>query len=722
MSMLKKVRVGIRTAQDFGLQWAYRRLLYELKLRVGYNSRRMPKKQWQEKEWDNWVTPNENPAVVFERWKSNGPNFIFDLESRETYANTIQQIYSTEGELPEVLGKKTISHSDVPYYSKHKVNISLPQDWFNNPFQNGQKNQLDPSKHWSFYPMKGEPYEDLKHVWEYGRFNLVYVLVRNYTVTGNPRNAELFWETVESWANNNPPNTGPHWKCGQETSLRLMAWCFGLYAFKDLPATTPRRFYSFLGWVGAQAHRISLDLEYSYLQHSNHAVSEGLGLFMVGLLFPQLKYSKTWKDRGKYILEERSKFLIRPDGTYIQKSHNYLRFILHAYIFVIRLAESNNETLSKDMYDRVKASYKYLLSVFDEESGKVPNFGSNDGALILPLSSTDFTDYRPILEVLHFQFTGKMLFETGPWSEDLIWLFGPSSLAAPVTDFPFQKSDSFETGGIYTIRKEESWSFTHAESFKDRPAHADALGVDLWWKGINIAPDPGTYLYYGKDPWMDPFKHTGYHNTVTINGKDQMERGHRFTWAYWHKSKLEKRVKDSSKKIEYIELNHTGYLRLKNPVVHKRAIISIGKDRWMVVDDLIGKGIYDTQLHWLLRNFPYTITGNSISLNTPKGTYCLSIYNETMPTTSRMDVLLGADDNNPRGWLSEYYYFKEPAISINFANRGSLPFRFLSVFGPMQQYEFNDNQPRVYEFPSDGIKIVLNETGEEDIIREIIKI
>ena len=52
----------------------------------------------------------------------------------------------------------------------------------------------------------------------------------------------------------------------------------------------------------------------------------------------------------------------------------------------------------------------------------MPVYGSNDGAFVLPLNNCDFTDYRPLLQLGWYITKGELLFEPGPWDED-IFLF-----------------------------------------------------------------------------------------------------------------------------------------------------------------------------------------------------------------------------------------------------------------------------------------------------------
>ena len=47
-----------------------------------------------------------------------------------------------------------------------------------------------------------------------------------------------------------------------------------------------------------------------------------------------------------------------------------------------------------------------------------------------------------------------------------------------------------------------------------------------WLLGIarNVALDAGTYSYNAPQPWANPLAQTAYHNTVTVDDLDQMER------------------------------------------------------------------------------------------------------------------------------------------------------------------------------------------------------
>ena len=71
---------------------------------------------------------------------------------------------------------------------------------------------------------------DLKFIFEPSIFLFVYPLVRAYALSGDERFPQVFWKVLEDWAAHSPPMSGPQWICGQECSLRILAWSFALMA------------------------------------------------------------------------------------------------------------------------------------------------------------------------------------------------------------------------------------------------------------------------------------------------------------------------------------------------------------------------------------------------------------------------------------------------------------------------------------------------------------
>ena len=184
-----------------------------------------------------------------------------------------------------------------------------------------------------------DDYGDLKFILEPSRFLFVYPLARAYAISGDERFPEAFWSAIENWASNSPPMSGPLWICGQESSLRILAWSFALYAFLHSPATTPQRVALLLSMIAAHAWRTMQTVGYARSQRSNHLISEAVGLWTAGTLYPELKDAAAWQKQGAQLLREAVLDQITPEGAYLQDSFNYQRMVLHQLLWTIRLSE-----------------------------------------------------------------------------------------------------------------------------------------------------------------------------------------------------------------------------------------------------------------------------------------------------------------------------------------------------------------------------------------------
>lgn len=644
--MLNKFRTLISLYRHFGLRWLMFRLGYALRIRTGIIRWQMPAYEWKDKSLSHWLKsgiPSE--PQTYAAWRANNSSAFF-FDSIESFPKNI----SWDSKLAVEEAEKNLG-GEVKYFEHTYQKIGFPPDWFLDPVSGIR---LPSDKHWSQIPDDGET--DIKFVWEASRFNMVYALVRAYVQKPDERFAEAFWSIVEDWAEKNPPMRGPNWKDGQEISLRIMAWCFGFYGFKNSAASTPRRIAKFITIIAAFAKRIFQNVDYAISTRSNHAISEAFGLWLVGCLFPEIKNSEKYFSFGKKLLEREVTAQIFSDGTYSMYSLNYQRFVLQIYFSALHLGELNQARFSDETYRAVSASIDFLYQLIEPSTGQMPVFGSNDGALVSPLTNCDFTDYRPLLQAGYYLTHKKRLFENGAWDEALFWLFGSQSLQSDVEKIS-QTSQGFEKGGVYILRGRQTKAVIRCVNFQARPSHADQLHVDLWWRGKNIACDAGTYLYNAPGIWCNGLARTSVHNTVTVDDQDQMTSLSRFTWINWADGRVLEQNANSWRGT------HDGYLRLPKPARHTRSVLMLGGDRWLIIDHLNAARTHHYRLHWLLDDFSY-------KENSAQNLILLQVDSEKIQV--RTGVLAGnsafsivrADPVSVRGWRSLYYGQKQPAISL----------------------------------------------------------
>lgn len=661
-----------RIVADYGLCWTARRGWVALQERLHVQERLHPCGHWQREPLKARLRKGvpESPDAFASHWREKGFHGFLPAHNVREYGAVLDRLGGAALRAGIIDEAERILRGELCFYSDAWRAVGLPPVWIPKEWE------WCASLHWSRVPTLPEG-RDIKDVWEPARFGFAWTLVRAYVATDDERYPEHFWRMVESWREGNPPNCGPNWRCGQEIALRLMAWSFALHAFRTSPSTTPQRLAMMVEMVDVQARRIAATLGYSALQRNNHSISEGVGLYAAGVSFPELADAGRWRQLGRRILERDALRLVAPDGSFSQHSVNYHRLMLHDYLFALRMAEAAGESFSSDVTDRVQAAGGFLHMLTDTVSGLAPNTGGNDGARILPLDSCEYGDMRPVCAAVRVLSGVERLYGHGPWNEPLYWLFGKDALDAPLAAEPPPELRA-HCGGFYTLQGENGWALFRCGSFRERPAHADCLHVDLWWKGRNLFMDAGSYRYNALPPWNEGLAGTAFHNTVELAGVDQLVRGPRFLWLNWHKAKLT--ASSGKEGFGYLEGEHDGYLRLTTPSLHRRALLQV-PDGWLVVDEISGKGPQEGVLHWLLPDLPIVgrkdgallldLGGEILSLS-----FLLEeVGGESVPVEPR---LIRAEASGRFGWVSRLYGRKDPALCVALDFRGIQPLRIVS--------------------------------------------
>ena len=552
-----------------------------------------------------------------------------------------------------------------------------------------------PLRHWTAY--RGEPAaspeRDIKWTWEPARCGWIFVLARAYHLDRDERCAAALWQQLETFLDANPANLGPNWISAQEVAMRLMAFSFALQVFAASPHTTPERRRRLVQAAAAHARRIPPSLAYARAQKNNHLLVEAAGLWTASVLLPGHPQAQEWGRLGRRWFNHAVLTQFAPDGAYIQHSVNYHRLALQAALWVRRLAASQGETLDEAVQQALAAGTRWLLKLVDRGSGCPPNLGPNDGANLLPLAACPFSDYRPALQAAAQAFLGERPFPLGPWDEPLLWLGEAGWEKSIYTNAQIaqdmKKRDNQAAAGSmaaelrdtpHVLRSRRSWAYLRAARFASRPGHADQLHLDLWWRGLNVAQDAGTYLYNAPPPWDNALVHTTFHNTLSVDGRDQMTPAGRFLFLDWAQARVILRDRTGDGSAENLLARHDGYRGLH--LVHQRQVSVLHPDRWVVQDWLLPTEagsrqpppMVSARLHWLLPDWKWELQapgGNAFMLRikSPYGWITLTIASPRSLECSlaRAGELVYAPQPVPveaaRGWAAPTYGHKVPALS-----------------------------------------------------------
>lgn len=415
-----------------------------------------------------------------------------------------------------------ILNGETLFFSKEWINLGKDFNWVTNPIS---KYSYDINIHWSDIETLDSNAGDIKYIWEKSRFSYLFHIIR-YDYHYELDHSKFVLDEILDWIEKNPLNCGPNYVCSQEISLRVNNWVFALYFYKESKHLTEEKWNTIIKSIYWQISHVYSNINFSRIAvRNNHAITECLTLYLFGLLFPELPESSKWKKNGKKWFEEEIAYQFESDGTYLQASMNYQRVVTQLLSWGISLAHLNGEGFSRIVYDNAYKSLNFLYQCMDIESGWLPNYGNNDGALFFPLSPSDYRDYRPQLDALHVLLTGKHLLMM-PF-EEALWISRPILDYAPLTQR--QGLISFVRSGYYMIRESDMLTFIRCGNFKKKGV-PDQLHLDLWYKGKNILFDGGTFRYNASPDEIKYFRGTESHNTVMIDEYDQMKKGPRFMW------------------------------------------------------------------------------------------------------------------------------------------------------------------------------------------------
>ncbi len=534
---------------EYGLPWITNRLLYSGKLKM---LRAMP------------VTEK-----IFEKDVEVKKIDLFNINVKriEDFLNRL----SNEKKENIISTANNAIKGKILAFSSIELNYGNPINWHLNPIT---KVEVDKSLKWyqipDFDPQRG----DIKVIWEVSRFTHFFYLTRAYMIKKDRKYYDAFSNQLNDWIKNNPYSYGPNFKCGQEATLRMINALMAYSVFKSYGLTSQRDRVNLRKVIEVSYKKVLSNFFYAHkCIKNNHTLSEIIGLIIGAWSCDDKRRLK----KAYILLDKEIQQQFFHDGGYIQYSFNYQRFALQLMELVIEIRNKTNIDISENSKTLIKNS-ALLMYQMQDESGDVPNYGPNDGALIFPVTSCGYRDFRPVLNTIYTLIEGHRIYQAGDYDEEILW-FGNNDLE----DIPIYKLERktifFKESGFCSLRHDHGFLMTVIQNFKTRPAQMDQLHIDLWHRGKNIFCDSGTYSYatdLGKRMAL-----TSAHNTLVVQGKEQMKKLGPFLIYDW----------TQAKNIQFNNERFTGTIISKNGYKHTRSIKKTDYG-YVIKDEVFGNGEY----------------------------------------------------------------------------------------------------------------------------------
>jgi hypothetical protein len=541
-------------------------------------------------------------------------------------------------------------------------------DWHRDPLS-GQAWQRRP---WPAYDLVHERGLDAKRVYELNRHQHLPRLAKAFWLTGDERYAREAVAQLTSWITQNPTGIGVNWHSSLELALRSLSWLWTLYFLlpsEALDESVARRIGKALFAQLEHVHAFpSL-----YSSPNTHLLGEATALVVGGLVFSDCAAGRGWLARGGELLEAEIERQVDADGVHAELSTWYHCYAVDFYLQAAILARRNERELGGRLLERLERMLEVVLHM-SRPDGTLPLLGDDDGGRALALDVTDYGDASDLLST-GAAFFGREDFkrQAHGFRQETLWLLGssgwrrfrdldestPSALAASFPEAGYvvlrsgwRRHDShlvFDCGGLGRIGGGHG--------------HADALSLVLFAGGRELLVDPGTCVYNGDREWRDYFRSTRAHNTAVVDGRDQSEPADTFRWRRGAKARL--LANASFESLDYVAGEHDGYVRASGGLVHRRRILALRDQYWLVVDEFRGGGAHTVDLFWHF--------ASGIELGAPE--YGLDrrdarlearaegagLHLALFATTPLELHRAQAETTPPQGWVSRRYGERRPA-------------------------------------------------------------
>lgn len=644
--------------------------------------------------------------TLWHRFYKNGEERFFEtFRNQEESIAFFRENFADDAARHFIDSANLIVDGRVDLMGLKSVYVGTDIDWHREPISA----KRSPEKHWKeFDDLDTSETGNKKVLWELNRHQHFFTLGVAYWLTADERYAETFARHLESWIDQNPPGIGVNWSSSLEVAFRAMSWIWAFHFFKESDAFTPELFKLALKSLHCHGQHIEQYLS-KYYSPNTHLTGEGLALYYLGTQLPFFCRARKWKDLGEDILFSEIEKQVLADGVYFEQSTWYQRYTVDIYSHFVILKSLQTGVFERDadgIETRLGRAFDFLMHAA-RPNGTTPLIGDDDGGRVLPLTTAASDDFRGSLSLGTLALgRGDLRFASADASEEIFWLAGSAGIRAfdaIAPRNPALTSTAFADGGYFAIR--DGWTETDNTMLIDcgpvgalsgGHGHADTLSMIASAHGKPLLVDSGTYTYHESKELRDYFRSSTAHNTLVVDGASSSLPGRTFNWSTRAEAELNEWIAED--RFDYFSGSHDGYQRLGDPVTHRREVLFLKGDYWIVVD-----------------------TAEALEAHE----YALNFHFADGRDTAILDGSIGGTDHrlftfgDNGAWEQ-----KEAWISTNHGNRRNAPFfRYVSAgegtqefFTFIMPFGAGDEPPVVTETPiSGGRAFLIKYAGYTDI-------
>lgn len=356
---------------------------------------------------------------------------------------------------------------------------------------------------------------EIKQIWELGRARHLVLLARAASL-GDPDARARLVDDLTGWFDQNPPERGIHWYSNLELALRVLVWIEVLARVPDLPESLVEHIRRTLPLI---ARHVLVELPYTLsTMRNNHLLGDALGMIAIGHVLPYDPWARRARRAGERIWCHHLDRQVRPDGSMIEDSLSYHRFVLDLLTWRVRLDgdPSTQEALVRG------AQFLARLGVLDDD---VPQHGDWDEGRALASTGSPFDLRGTVRLALALGGTGA----PAAWRDEHDECAWYVDEGVPVEAEGAERSGRDLGGGIARTVRGSTTVWLKAGS---GPSHGHADLLSIWPRdgGHWVLSDPGTGTYNGPLAIRNWFRSSVAHPVLRVGDEDQLVPHRSFRW------------------------------------------------------------------------------------------------------------------------------------------------------------------------------------------------
>lgn len=538
--------------------------------------------------------------------------------------------------------------------------------------------------------------------WSWSLFRTIYwqPLARAYALTKDQKYMDEFVhelkQFIEVWPAEGyiedntfevkTPFPGHAWRT-IESGIRIYTtWlpCFEIFRHSD--SWSEEDFALFL--LGIRNHALFLMGHYSNHDRSSNWLSmEASALYQIGVMFPEFKESKEWRDTGYQRVMHEVMYCFSNSGVHMEKTPIYHLVATIAFMQAIDLSTLNGIEVAPYAREIIARAARYVLSLIKPDLS-TPMIGDADRDDL----TTDRAD-TSIYEGMNLSFFPEDLNELRAFFNHMYESTGDESFLyfsslRKAGHAPEKLDYSYPEEGIFVVRsgwnKDDDYMLMHSVQLergeRSTHSHNDSGHVEVTLLGEDILVDSGRFIYRSSiwRDWREYFCSSIAHNTLFVDNHE-MGTVPNVTRVRGVRAICNEFGESGDNKI--IDISHNGYAFIPDSVFHRRKAILYKNHVAVIVDYVTGKGEedHDFRLSYNFNKGKIDGSGNEIVFTTDKGTsFDFSFASNVKFSYSHY---YGSED--PKGgWISYGYPVKEPSNQIVYSYNGKAPFIAVTAISP----------------------------------------